>query len=390
MSSKMKSPQITKLYISHILAGLVFWYGIEKLFMQSIGINPLGVGLVTAALTVVITIFDIPAGILADKWSRRGVLVISALALAVASLICGESHGLPMYFVGDLFFGLYVVTSGGTYQAIIYDSLHEEGRAEHYSQINGRIFAVFLVGAGIGDVASGFLVNHYGLRAPYLLTVVSCLLNVAVLLTLHEPKFHKAEHKERMLTQLHAASVAISKLKLLRVLVVVVTALAIVELFKLEFSQLYMFRYVTAPMAIGLLWAAFAFAMAVGSMVAHRLRSRLNVLIIASVVPLLLMSFIDNWFSLVLFMVQAVAASALINQIDTRIQENTPSNVRASILSVVSTFGRAISIPASFILGWLFRDYDSLTALRFVAGIAGLTLLYWLVSQRSESKLAEI
>lgn len=390
MINKMKSPQIAKLYASNFLTGLVFWYGIEKLFMASIGINPVGIGIVTAGLTVVVTLFDIPAGVLADKWSRRGVLVLSALALALASLLCGESHGLPLYLVGDLFFGMYIVTSGGTYQAIIYDSLHEEGRSGSYSKINGRIFALFLIGAGLGDVASGFLVNHFGLRAPYLLTIISCLLNVVVLLTLHEPKFHKAEHKERMLKQLHAASVAISKLKLLRVLVVIITALQVVELFKLEFSQLYMFRYETAPVAIGLLWAAFAFAMSLGSLIAHRLRSRLNLLIIASVVPLLLMSFIDNWFSLVLFMLQAVAAAALINQIDTRIQENTPSNVRASILSVVSTFGRAVSIPASLVLGWLFHDYDSLTALRFIALIAGLTLVYWLISRRGEAKLAEI
>ncbi len=90
-----------------------------------------------------------------------------------------------------------------------------------------------------------------------------------------------------------------------------------------------------------------------------------------------------------LFMFQAVAAAALINQIETRIQENTPSAVRASILSVVATLGRAVSVPASFVLGWLFRDYSALVALQFVAVVSGLILLYWLWSSRSIPKAKE-
>lgn len=382
----MKSVQIQKLYLSNFLTGLVFWYGIEKLFMRSIGISAIGIGAATAALTVFLVIFDIPAGILADKWSRKGILVISALSLAIASLLTGESHGLSLYIVGDLFYGLYVVTSSGTYQAIIYDSLHEENRSEQYSKINGKIYALFLIGAGVGDVASGFLAHKFGFRASYLLTIIPCLLNAAVILTLHEPSFHKSLGKERLLHQIGAATVEISKIKLVRTLTVVLSLFAIIELFKLEFGQLYMFRYVTAAQAIGILWAIYALAMALGSLIAHKFRTKLNTLIVCSVLPLVLMSVIDNRFSLVLFMLQAVAAAALLNQIETRIQENTPSTVRASVLSVVSTLGRVIAVPASFILGWLFKDYNALIAVRFIAAIALIALLYWFVASRNISK----
>ncbi len=69
----MKS-QIPKIYLSNFLTGLVFWYGIEKLFMRSIGIDAVGVGIATAVFIGFNLIFDIPAGILADKWSRKGML----------------------------------------------------------------------------------------------------------------------------------------------------------------------------------------------------------------------------------------------------------------------------------------------------------------------------
>src|SRR5580698_9034378 len=124
--------RIRRLCISNFLTGLVFWYGIEKLFMRSIGIDAVGVGITTAVFLVFNLIFDIPAGILADRWSRKGVLIISALSLAVCSFLLGSSHGLLLYAVGELFYGMYIVSTSGTYTAIIYDILHEENRSDQY------------------------------------------------------------------------------------------------------------------------------------------------------------------------------------------------------------------------------------------------------------------
>jgi MFS family permease len=150
-----------------------------------------------------------------------------------------------------------------------------------------------------------------------------------------------------------------------------------------------MFRYVTALQAMGFLWAAYAFAMALGSFVAHHFRTRLTTLVAYTTLPYVCMAFIDHWLALVLFMIQAVAAAALLNQIETRIQENTESHVRTSVLSVVSTAGRILTIPASFFIGWLMRDFGALWAVRFVAAILVIILLYWLWKSRTIPKTNE-
>lgn len=389
-NQEMKITNVHKLYASNFLTGLVFWYGIEKLFMQSIGINAVGVGLITAILIVFLVIFDIPSGLLADKWSRKGMLAVSASALAACSFILGGSTGLLMYTIGTLFYGLYVVATSGTYGAIMYDTLHEEGRARLYSKINGRAYGLFLVGAGIGNIVGGFLAHHLSYSFSYYVTIASCLLNILVILTIHEPTFHRTLDKQRFLRQLSTASLTIVKLKLLRALAIVMSLLAVAELFKLDFGQLYMFRYVEAPQAIGILWAIYAFAMALGSVIAHRFRTRLHMLVVFASVPYVLMAFIDTAFSLVLFMIQVVAAAALINQIETRIQENTQSSVRTSVLSVVSTIGRIVTIPASFLLGWLIRDHTSLWAVRFIALVLVIMLMYWLWAKRNIPKANEL
>lgn len=357
--------------------------------MQSIGIDAVGVGAATALMLAFNLVFDIPSGIIADRWSRKGVLIVSALAMASSSLLLGLSKGLPLYLVGYLFYGIYVVATSGTYQAITYDVLHEEGRASEYSKIMGRAYALFLAGAGVANIFSGFLANQYNYQFTFFLSVVSCFINIIIIATIKEPTFHKLEQKEKVLQQLGKVVKAISKVKLLQLLTVIATIFAVVELYKNEFGQLYMLQYISQAQWIGLLWAAYAFCWALGSVIAHRFRARLNLLIAASVVPLIAMSLINNYLSLFIFMFQAVASAAMINQIETRVQESTPSAVRATILSVLSSLGRGIAIPASFVIGWLIRDYDALWALRFVTLLASISWMYWLVMSRGISKANE-
>jgi MFS family permease len=376
----MKLSRIHKIYLSNFLTGLVFWYGVEKLFMGSIGIDAVGVGIATAVLIGFNFIFDIPSGILADRWSRKGMLIVSAVALALCSVVAGVSNGLWPYVLSDVLYGVYVVATSGTYQALTYDILHQEGRADQYSKISGRAYALFLVGAGVANIASGFIAQHTSLRTAFFITVVSCALNIVLISSIKEPTFHKTEAKAKVLAQLGEVTKTLVRVSLLRVLAIVMSALTVADLFMSEFGQLYMLHYVSELELIGLLWAAYAFAWALGSLFAHRFHARLSLLVCATTLPFIAMAFIDSSFSLILFMLQAGASAALVNQIETRVQRATPSAVRASILSVFSALGRAVSVPASLLLGWLFKDFGALAAVQFIAGVCAAVLLFWFLS----------
>ena len=194
----MKISQIQKLYLSNFLTGLVFWYGIEKLFMLSIGIDALGMSIAVAVLLLFILVFDIPSGILADKWSRKGVLIVSIIALSISSVILGVSNNLSVYIIGYLIYGIYVVSTSGTYAAITYDILHEEGRSKQYSKIIGRQYALFLLGTAIANLASGFISNNFSFQTTFFITVFVGFINILVILNIKEPKFHKLNKKEKI------------------------------------------------------------------------------------------------------------------------------------------------------------------------------------------------
>lgn len=242
----------------------------------------------------------------------------------------------------------------------------------------GRAYALFLAGAGVANLVSGFLASAFDYQFTYFASIVPCLLNLLVIASIKEPTFHKVEQKEKIFTQLGLSFKSIVDIPLLRGLTIIMTTLTFVELFKVDFGQIYILRYVSSPEVLGILWAAFAFAWALGSAVAHRMRGHLNLLVLATILPLVLMSLVDNGWALALFMLQAVAAAALINQIETKVQEATPSAVRASILSVLSSLGRAVAVPASIALGWIIHAYNVLWALYMITFIGVGILLYWL------------
>jgi MFS family permease len=372
------SPTIFKLYISNFLTGLVFWYGIEKLFLSSIGIGPADIGWMLAAYTVLALILDIPAGILADRWSRKGTLVIAIVCLALSALFQGASTDTTLYLIGYLFYAVYLVCTSGTYHALVYDTAYEEGQADKYSKIMGKAYALFLCGAGVANMASGFL-GAIDLRLPFWLTLVPCVINIALILSIKEPQFHKSQQKSHIILQLGDATKAILRVALLRSLVGIYTIFAVSELFKQDFSQLYFLAFNNQAVLLGMFWAAYAFAWAFGNLIAHRIKDRLNLLLIISFGTLPLMSVWHSPWALGIFLVQAAAAAAAHILIETQVQNSTPSAVRASTLSVLATSERLVRLPGSFLFGWLIAQYDIFAAVAVVAVSGIVALIYWLL-----------
>jgi MFS family permease len=79
------------------LLGFMLWVPVEKLFMTEIGFDAASIGVMAAAYAALVPIIEIPSGILADRWSRRGVLLIAAIALTLTSLIGGLSYNVLTY-----------------------------------------------------------------------------------------------------------------------------------------------------------------------------------------------------------------------------------------------------------------------------------------------------
>src|SRR5580698_6634925 len=118
--------RLRPLYLAGFFLGVNFWAPVEKLFLSHIGFTTATVGLLAATYAVVVPFLEIPSGIVADRWSRRGILMIADLALAASALVGGLSTNVATYLVAALLLGCYFALQSGTADSIIYDVLVEE------------------------------------------------------------------------------------------------------------------------------------------------------------------------------------------------------------------------------------------------------------------------
>ena len=194
--------RLLPLQVAVMLQGFLLWAPIEKLFMSEIGFDAAAVGVMAAAYAAVVPIFELPSGLLADRWSRRGVLVIASLALAASALIGGLSTGVASYIGSALVLGGYFAMYSGTMEAIVYDTLLEEtGGSDDFERRIGRIRALESASLVVSSLLGGLLAAVVGTRFTYFLTVPIVLLSVVAYLRFREPLLHRASAPQSLRSQ---------------------------------------------------------------------------------------------------------------------------------------------------------------------------------------------
>src|SRR5262245_34134915 len=88
--------RLAPLYAATFLQNLALWVPVEKLFMTSIGFNAASIGAMAAVYAVVVPVLEVPSGVLADRWSRRGVLVLASIAGVLSVLVGGISQNVAV------------------------------------------------------------------------------------------------------------------------------------------------------------------------------------------------------------------------------------------------------------------------------------------------------
>jgi len=373
---------IRKLYVLNFLCGLVFWYPIEKLFLESIGVGPFGISINAIVFLTVMVAFDVPAGVLADGWKRKHVLVLACLSLLLASLIAGSSHSLPIYLVATALVGGYMVLTSGTSQAMMYDSLKDSGNEKAYDKHQGRAFALYLAGFGLSSIIGGYIAHGFGYRASYFVTAAAMVLALLVAATLVEPQTHKvaADHKLRAHVSASVRQVFASRLLLqLSLLIVAATTLRSSQN---EYAPLLFLALGLSAVPIGYATVAKWLTSSLGQIAAPRLGRRTLKLTPLFFVAFALFSLIRNDWSFVFFYAASFLFSAITNQAEAAVQDVTPSELRATMLSVLNFSGNILLIPLSLLFGWIAQHSNVFNGYRMIAIVGVLYLAAWFISGR--------
>jgi len=358
--------RLMPLYIAAVLQGIPFWYAIEKIFMLGIGFNTATIGVMVSIMSVVMLAVETPSGILADRWSRKGVMVLGCVALVVSGVLGALSFNKPVYILSTVFWGIYAALYSGTYDSVIYDTTIEEyGDSKKFEKYLGRFRAFEGVSFVIGALVGGLIASMLDIRDTYIFSIPLIAVALIFLWKFKEPQLHKAEVAEPVFKHIRQTFVAVLRNPVLLPVVIATVGFFVLQETIFELSQLW-FIAVAAPIALyGIFSAAVFSSWTTGGLLAARIKSRPAIISLMLVlVGMIVLLIVGRHYALVLIaqVVMAICLIAIGVILAKKMHDELPSRLRAGSSSIISTLARIILTPGSLLITGIASTYDIFSA----------------------------
>ena len=386
----MKSPvrttlrkRLLPLHIAVALQGFMLWVPVEKLFMNEIGFDAAAVGVMAAAYAAVVPIIEIPSGILADRWSRRGVLIVASIALSLCALIGGLSTNVPTYIVGALVLGVYFAMYSGTMDSIVYDTVLEEtGDSDGFERRIGRVRLIESSSLVASSLLGGAIAGLTSTRLTYFLTIPFAALSVLAFLRFTEPQLHKAGEPTPLRHHLAVTYRTLTRRgRLLPIITLAVLSSVILQMV-FEFGPLWLVALAVPAVFYGPYWAGLVSTLGIAGLLAGRLqldkpvtvRAMVGLMTVASVTLTMTTSVVVVTIAQIVLALLVVIASIHVTRL---LHDAVPSTIRSGVASGVGAISWMVFLPVALAFGVVSTRSSVQTAgwmLTAVTVLAGLLL----------------
>lgn len=184
------------------LAASLIW-GINTIFLLDAGLSNFEAFAANACFTAGMVLFEIPTGVVADRWGRRASFLCGTLTLAATTglyVLLWQLHSSFVWWaIVSALLGLGFTFFSGATEAWLVDALtitRFEGQLETVFARGQLVIGVMTLS---GSVAGGFLAQLTNLGVPYLArAVVLVVMFVVALIMMHDLGFTPARGKRPM------------------------------------------------------------------------------------------------------------------------------------------------------------------------------------------------
>jgi MFS family permease len=351
------------LHVAVALEGMLLWVPVEKLFLNEIGFTAASVGVMAAAYAGVTPILEVPSGILADRWSRRGVLMLAAVALMVATLVGGLSNSVPVYIASAMLLGVYFAMYSGTLESIVYDLVLEEtGTSDTYQRSIGRVRVTESAALVASGLAGGVIADLTSPRFTYFLTLPFTALAIVAYLRFAEPKLHRSGAHESLRDHVALTFRTITRRGDLLPIVVLGALTLLIQQVVFEFGPLWLVAFAAPAFLFGPYWAGLVSTVGVSGVLAGATRldrpavsMTFAILMIGSGVLLSVSSALTIVIAAQIVLALLISIASI--HVSALLHDAVPSTIRAGVASGVSTLSWVGFLPFALVVGWVTREY---------------------------------
>lgn len=367
-----------------LFAPLAIIYFAKVSGSYALGTSIFGIIMLSSAL------FEVPTGILSDKVGRRYTVILGTWARLLAFVFYAVGLSYGWLVVGAIFEGLSRSFYSGNNDALLYDTLIDDGKLGKYEEIQGKISSLEQLSMGISAVLSGLIVFFSFNYLLWFSVAIHCVLLVSTYFLI-EPKSRKI-HDTNMFAHVKEAVFLFIKNRKLRLLSLAsILSYSISEL-KWEFSSAFI-ATVWPMWAIGLSKMLPSFGASLSFFLSGKLIRKfkaVNILFFDSIYGKLI-SLISLIFPTVFSPILMSTPSLLFgvsNVAEKTLMQHEFSDHQRATMSSLNSLGGSIGFAImSLVLGGLADMFGPAKAL-IILTIIGLptVYLYWVIF-RNDSKV---
>lgn len=393
MSEKQRlQKRLRPLYLANFFQSFMLWYAIEKLFMQKIGFNYAQIALAGILVSATMVILQVPTGILADRWSRKGTLILGSVLLGFNAFVGILSHSVFPYLVyASILWGAFASIRSGTYDAIVYDTLQEEtGHSKEFERYFGHSQVYLNAGIVIAALFSSVVGKFLGLRATFWISLPFIALSIVALLRFREPTIHKSQVKVSLIRHTKQTLTAVIQTGYVGWIVLAMVLFEMISRLMYNLSTVWYLAF-----ALPVVWFGPAYALTsisggiAGSIAPYIKENRFRILAFALFIGLASFVLAVKASVVAVIIAQAIVLTGygvFVILLSRHLHDALPSHIRAGSSSVVGTLAQLTFLPITYLFGWLSNTYSVFRAAWVVIAVTIIAMLIFCFKVLSRQK----
>lgn len=130
---------------------------------------------------------EVHSGVLADRHSRRNLLLLAQILRAVGYLLWLLVPNFWGFMIGFVLWGVKSALTSGTFEALVYDDLKQQNKKDRYARTIGFCEGIGLFAVVAAELSASFL-GYNGYTLILILSIASLLLSGLSILLLPNAK----------------------------------------------------------------------------------------------------------------------------------------------------------------------------------------------------------
>ncbi|MDO8470795.1 MAG: MFS transporter [bacterium] len=368
-------------------------------FLLSKHLNLFEINLVNFVYFTTLFLFEIPTGVIADTFGRKISFVLSCLVISLGMFMYGASDSFLGFVMAEATIAIGATFASGAFQAWLVDRLKSQGYADSLGPVFAKEQFVVQGSAVFGAIAGAFLADQNA-TLPWIAGGIIVLLSgvLAIFFMEEDRKILQGPSlKNRVFAMRSTLTTSfhyVRKDEALRFIML----MGIVQYFAVQAPNMqwqpFFIQFLGNKTSLGLLFGGIAVSIMLGSLLStsflRRIQDERKALGITQLVIALgiMGSIVMNVFPIALgiFLFHEIARGMFRPLKDMYLNEAIPSNERATILSVESTFQYVGAMAGLLVSGFLAERFSMQTAWIFSGAVLAVVTLWLLRSKKNESQ----